>query len=532
LNATGQGWVSKTGSTKLALREGHDVIDSAFTGSNSQFNELKFRTAEYSGTSSDPILEVTYASSGPPAPTVIQDTTYTYDANGNVTQLVDASGTDTAKTVAYTYDDLNRLMSATATGVASGQQTYTYSYTYNAVGNILTRSESVAGGAAVTYTYAYEGNTGSRKENPHAVTKITPSTGSVVNYTYDNNGNLTTDGTWTHTWDYGNRLTGSSKTGVSVSYAYDHAGSRVKLVTPSKTTIVASPFYSKEGTQEVKYLLAGDGAVATIKGTGAAANAYIMHSDHLGSSSAISNNIGQLLELSDYFPYGGQRLNQTYNGFDDRKGYTGHEYDVDTGLNYAGSRYYNSAVGRWISQDPVFLALGNDPQTEEKTNQKLQEILSDPQLLNSYSYARNNPLIMIDQSGEWPSWGQIKTVAQVGWSLGKSYVQNKANDVKNSYNSYNAYMATPEAQQKSRDAAMSGMVYAGPIGGTDRYVGFGVGSIKSVGGAGMLPNGLKVGQNFGGNYGKVIESKPGQINEPKFNNSYSNEPSSHLAKWN
>jgi hypothetical protein len=132
-------------------------------------------------------------------------------------------------------------------------------------------------------------------------------------------------------------------------------------------------------------------------------------------------------------------------------------------------------------------------------------------MLNSYSYARNNPLVLVDQNGEWPSWSQVKTVAQVGWSLGKSYVQNKAHDVKNSYNSYNAYMATPEAQQKSRDAVMSGMVYAGPIGGADRYVGFGVGSINSVGGSvAKVAPGLQLGQGFG-KLGTVIENAPGKI---------------------
>src|SRR5690606_36484113 len=39
---------------------------------------------------------------------------YTYDANGNITKIVDTSETNTAKTVDYTNDDLNRLMSALA----------------------------------------------------------------------------------------------------------------------------------------------------------------------------------------------------------------------------------------------------------------------------------------------------------------------------------------------------------------------------------------------------------------------------------
>ncbi len=125
----------------------------------------------------------------------MQDSTYTYDTNSNVTRIVDASNTNSAKTVDYTYDDLNRLLSAAATNVASGQSTYTHSYTYDAIGNILTRTD-----AAGTYTYA--GNQGASYANPHAVTSI-----GSINYTYDNNGNMLTETNGlSNVWDYDNRL--------------------------------------------------------------------------------------------------------------------------------------------------------------------------------------------------------------------------------------------------------------------------------------------------------------------------------------
>ncbi len=177
------------------------------------------------------------------------------------------------------------------------------------------------------------------------------------------------------------------------------------------------------------------------------------------------------------------------------------------------ARYYNPSIGRFLSQDPVFLAIRDQNSVKEKTQQELQEILSDPQLLNSYSYARNNPLAYVDENGEWPSWSQIKTGVQAGWNLVKPFVQNKVNQVQNSWNSYNAYMKTPEAKQKSKASSLQGTVYVGPIAGIDRYVGFGVGSINSAGpqSGRLLSNGLKVGQNFGGNYGQVIENNSGRI---------------------
>ena len=81
--------------------------------------------------------------------------------------------------------------------------------------------------------------------------------------------------------------------------------------------------------------------------------------------------------------------------------YAGQEYDTDTGLSYMNARYYNGKTGRFMSQDPIFISVGFD--------------LSDPQSLNSYAYARNNPLRYIDPNGEWfkevitgkQSWGDF-----------------------------------------------------------------------------------------------------------------------------
>ena len=128
-------------------------------------------------------------------PAALQDITYTYDANGNITRLVDGSQTNTAKTVDYTYDDLNRLLTAVTTG-ATNEQNYSQAYVYDAIGNIIS-------GPAGAYIYA--GNQGSSYANPHAATSI-----NGVAYVYDNNGNLLSDGIRTYAWDYNNRLVQAS----------------------------------------------------------------------------------------------------------------------------------------------------------------------------------------------------------------------------------------------------------------------------------------------------------------------------------
>jgi RHS repeat-associated protein len=304
----------------------------------------------------------------------MQDLTYTYDANSNVTQIVDASNTNSSKTVAYTYDDLNRLLSATATNVAAGQSTYTHIYTYSAIGNMLTRTDG-----AGTYTYA-----GTNYANPHAVTSI-----GSVSYTYDNNGNMLTETSGlSNTWDYNNRLTQAVKGGITSTYTYDHDGQRVKLGNGTTTTYYPSKFYNTDGTTPVKHISTPDGqTLATVKGTGVGAVVYSVHTDHLTGSNVVTNSGGTQEELMDFFPYGNIRLDQKAGSFSEQRKAFGYEYDADTALSYANARYYHSGIGRFISQDSQFWNLPDD-------------YLIDPQQQNSYSYARNNPLVYTDPTGD------------------------------------------------------------------------------------------------------------------------------------
>ena len=64
---------------------------------------------------------------------------------------------------------------------------------------------------------------------------------------------------------------------------------------------------------------------------------------------------------------------------------SGKERDSETGLDYFGARYYGSNIGRFASVDPVALA---------------KQRLLDPQQLNLYGYVRNNPLTLLDPTGE------------------------------------------------------------------------------------------------------------------------------------
>ncbi|MFN8485160.1 MAG: choice-of-anchor Q domain-containing protein [Anaerolineae bacterium] len=60
LNASGLGWLSTTGPTKLALREGHDIVNAWPSFTAGQGNYISAYLSEQSGTSQDPYIEITY----------------------------------------------------------------------------------------------------------------------------------------------------------------------------------------------------------------------------------------------------------------------------------------------------------------------------------------------------------------------------------------------------------------------------------------------------------------------------------------
>lgn len=66
LNATGIGWIDDEGTTKLGVREGHDIEDVDWYATNDMYQFAEVRFSEYSGTDSDPYLEVTTGGGGSP----------------------------------------------------------------------------------------------------------------------------------------------------------------------------------------------------------------------------------------------------------------------------------------------------------------------------------------------------------------------------------------------------------------------------------------------------------------------------------
>ena len=103
------------------------------------------------------------------------------------------------------------------------------------------------------------------------------------------------------------------------------------------------------------------------------------HNDVTGSPVVATNQQAQVVWRKTYTPYG----ESTGKDSDNRKGFTGHVEDAN-GLVYAGARYYDPALGRFLSTDPVGFSESN--------------LMS----FNRYAYANNNPYKYVDPDGNIP----------------------------------------------------------------------------------------------------------------------------------
>lgn len=331
---------------------------------------------------------------------VLQDITYTYDAVGNIKTVADISDTNTKKNATYNYDDLDRLLSATITNSRQASQNYTESYTYSPLGNLLTKTLNGAltrycyDGNAVVYAGCPAPNLNGTWANPHAATKI----GSVA-YTYDKNGNQTNAGSDLYSWTPRNEL-GLSLVGGQIGIQwYDENGERIYQA--KATTGVAYPnrwFNRDTGGAVVKHLFAEGVMVGTITGSGAQAAITSQHLDHLGGQAVTGDTTGLAVEVAAYAPYGETNLNNKSGTFTEQRKYVGEERD-SSGLSYLHARYYDPKGGRFISQDPAFLSVG-DRKFESQFERPLSVHLANPQALNAYSYSENNPIAKKDPRGE------------------------------------------------------------------------------------------------------------------------------------
>jgi RHS repeat-associated protein len=211
---------------------------------------------------------------------------------------------------------------------------------------------------------------------------------AAITYTYDANGNMTSDGTECFEYNDANQLkkVKSCTTNQTIAeYVYDYNGPRVikklysngvlqKTVYSPSDEFETVKLASTGATQNTSYYLVNNELVAKKNPDG---TKHYYHNDHLGSTSVLTNQAGALVEQTEYDPWGEIRSGGTKSKFQ----YTGQEKDEETGLNYYNFRYYDSHIRRFTQPDDII----QDPYN--------------PQDLNRYSYVKNNPLKYTDPSG-------------------------------------------------------------------------------------------------------------------------------------
>jgi RHS repeat-associated protein len=105
--------------------------------------------------------------------------------------------------------------------------------------------------------------------------------------------------------------------------------------------------------------------------------------DALGSSIGLTDISGAVVETYSYNAFGGS-LNADQFALTNFQ-YAGEQFDAETGLIYLRARYYDSSLGRFISRDPVYL--GNQSETQS---------------YNPFIYVQNDPVNLVDPTGEVP----------------------------------------------------------------------------------------------------------------------------------
>lgn len=213
---------------------------------------------------------------------------------------------------------------------------------------------------------------------------------AAMTYTYDANGNQTSDGTKCYVYNEANQLKqvkNCSNNQLIAEYVYDYNGTRLikkqyvngvldKTVYSPSDKYETTKIASGGATQNTSYYFANDQIIAKKDSTG---NKTYFHNDHLGSSSVITDASGAVVESTKYDPWGEVTAGGTKSKFQ----YTGQEKDSETGLNYYNARYYDSHIKRFTQPDDY-----------------VQNIY-DPQDLNPYSYVKNNPIRYTDPTGHF-----------------------------------------------------------------------------------------------------------------------------------
>src|SRR5690606_16115817 len=156
-------------------------------------------------------------------------------------------------------------------------------------------------------------------------------------------------------------------------------------------------------------------------------NTYeIYHSDHLGSSSYITDNFGRPSHYYEYLPFGELLTEhnqskyylepyptQNMDSYNNPYKFNGKEMDKETGMYYYGARYYDPRISIFVSVDPL----------AEET-------------MEPYLYTGNNPIMFTDPTGMSKEGGEDWVYNKKDKTYHWDSKVNKPSDITNSNYEY------------------------------------------------------------------------------------------------
>ncbi len=275
------------------------------------------------------------------------------------------------QTIQYTYDNLSRLIEA---DYDSGSTVYTYGY--DLAGNLVNMD-----GVSRTFNAANQ--------------MTNDGTNSL---TYDNNGNLTDDGVNEYTWDRVNRLleVDNGTPAELTAYAYDGVGNRIAQAIGTSSPVVTQYLLDTQpGLAKVIAATTGGNTDRYVHGP---RGIHTMENNAGNWTWAVQDAQGSVRAEVDHMlaVQASRHLDPYLNPFGEQGSFampfvgTGEMRDP-IGLQYHRARYYNPAMGGWLSLDPFEGMAGR------------------PMSLNGYGWVEGRVINAVDPTGR-----QIEGICGIG----------------------------------------------------------------------------------------------------------------------
>ena len=315
--------------------------------------------------------------------------TYAYDVRGLLASVTDWAGGG----VTLTYNDAGDLISLTRSNGVTTQFTYDKNRRLSGItetggGNTLL-SIGLQRDAAGKVVSADRNLPQSPDVAPGTLQLAFDAAHQLSGASYDGVGKLTNDGLRTYTWDLASRLSSYTGADGAASFTYDALQQRISrtasdgtvanYVVNYATALPSVAVVQSNGADLRYYVYLPDGSLLySIEAADGARRYYSF--DETGSTTMLTGDDGAITDAYGVTPYG---ETVTHFGATDNpftfQGRWGVMQESGTSLYYMRFRYYDSAMARFLSRDPVRSL--------------------DARAINPYQYVEANPLSYADPTG-------------------------------------------------------------------------------------------------------------------------------------